>query len=320
MADLHDKDVAAEFYEQRYEEGYMEDWDDLKKAKVIEVLSSIQLPATGKALDFGCGNGVFTRILKDNLPQWEVYGVEISRTAVQNAARKFPDCHFFAADESASHAGQFDFIFSHHVIEHVQDLGETFATINAYLKPHSWQLHILPCGNPGSYEYNIVALKKDGIEKDKENRFFFEEPGHLRRLSTNEFVAYEKQIGFQLRKDFYSNQEAGAIDWITKSSPRFVKKLTDPVNTNDEMAAKKMQALRRKLLPLTYFQFPYSKYVEIKSKWRKGFMDHVKLAVLFIPAMIAKPLSKSWQQKAATEWNLHKTEKNGSEMFLFFER
>ncbi|MEI2710675.1 MAG: hypothetical protein V9E96_16940 [Chitinophagaceae bacterium] len=60
-----------------------------------------------------------------------------------------------------------------------------------------------------------------------ENRFFFEEPGHLRRLTTNQFIEHEQKIGFSLIKDFYSNQYDGAINWITKSSPRFVKKLTD---------------------------------------------------------------------------------------------
>ena len=53
MTDLHNKDVAIEFYEDRYEKGYMEEWDDLKKKKVKEVLLDLNLPPKGKALDFG---------------------------------------------------------------------------------------------------------------------------------------------------------------------------------------------------------------------------------------------------------------------------
>jgi SAM-dependent methyltransferase len=287
---------------------------------VVEVLRSLQLPATGKALDFGCGNGVFTRIIKDVFPAWEVYGVEISQVAVDNAKRKFPDCHFFNATETAAHQHQFDFLFSHHVIEHVQDLRETFDTINSYLKPVSSQLHILPCGNEGSYEHSICLLKKNGIEKDKDNRFFFEEPGHLRRLNTMEFAAQEKNIGFSLERDFYSNQRDGAINWITKSSPRFVKKLTDSSDAINPEAAAKLKELRKKLVPLTYRQFAYAKYWGINSKWHKKLSDRIKLAILYIPAMLSKPLYMSIQEKAHDEWKAHKTEKNGSEMFLFFTR
>lgn len=318
MKDLHNKDIAVEFYEDRYDKGYMEEWDDLKKKKIKEVLSELQLPSTGKVLDFGCGNGVFTRIIKDMLPGWEVYGVEISSIAVQNAKRKNPDCTFFEATESYKYQHQFDFLFSHHVIEHVQDLNETFDIINEYLKPHSSQLHILPCGNQGSYEYDIVVSKKNGIEKD--GRFFYEEEGHLRRLTSEDFTKYEKKIGFELRKEFYSNQRDGAINWITKTSPRFVKKLTDTTTAVNTEASKKMKSLRSKLLPLTYLQFPYTKFSELKNKWHKTAFEKIQLGVLFFPAVISLPFFKHWDKKAADEWAKKRAERNGSEMFLYFTR
>lgn len=320
MKDLHDKDIAIKFYEDRYEHGYMEEWDELKKSKVTEILTLLNFPQKGKALDFGCGNGVFTRLIKNVLPGWEVYGVEISKIAVYNARKKNPDCVFFEANEADNHMAQFDFLFSHHVIEHVQDLNETFELINSYMKPVSSQLHILPCGNPGSYEHNICLLKKNGIEKEKANRFFFEEPGHLRRLTTAEFCAYEEKINFTLQKEFYSNQHFGAIDWITKSSPRFVKKLTDSDNAVDKEAAEKLKELRKKLLPLTYIQFPFSKYSDIKNKWKKRVIDYVILLILFIPAMVSKYFFNAWQKKSRLEWASGKKEQNGSEMFLFFTR
>ena len=320
MKDLHNIETAVEFYEDRYEKGYMEEWDDLKKDKVKEILLELKLPPNGKALDFGCGNGVFTRVIKDTLPGWQVFGVEISSIAVQNARKRIPDCTFFEASDSHNYKDQFDFLFSHHVIEHVPDINEIFEVINEYLKPESSQLHILPCGNKGSYEYEISILNKNGIDPKKENRFFYEEPGHLRRLTSDEFAAFEKKIGFDLKKEFYSNQEYGAINWITKSSPRFVRKLTDTNDALDNESLTKIKKLRKKLLPLTYLQFPYSKYLEIKNKWRKKLSDHIKLAILFLPAMISKPFYSYWDKKAAEEWQKNKTQKNGSEMFLFFTR
>ncbi len=315
---LTDKDTAIEFYDHRYEEGYMEEWEDDKKQKVKEILLGLNLPLKGKALDFGCGNGVFTSIIKECLPNWDVYGVEISPTAVNNASKRLPQCSFFTSDKAPDYLHFFDFIFSHHVIEHVQNLSETFATFNTYLKPNASQLHILPCGNKDSLEYHICDLKSNGIEKG--NRFFFEEPGHLRRLTTDEFTNCEKQIGFSLKKEFYSNQYDGAINWITKSSPRFVKKLTDDKDAKNNDAKIELIQLRKKLLPLTYLQFPYSKYWLEKSKWHKTAKDWMLLSALFVPSLFSKIIFDAYQKKATVEWEQKKNERNGSEMFLFYTR
>lgn len=320
MKDLHQQKNAIEFYNERYEHGYMEEWDDLKKNKVKEILGLIQLPERGKALDFGCGNGVFTQLIKEAFPQWDVFGVEISQVAVQNAKKKYPQCTFFSIDKAASYQHQFDFLFSHHVLEHVQNIDEALATINDYLKENASQLHILPCGNEGSFEYQICSLKTHGIETTKENRFFFEEPGHLRRLNTKQLSDHEAKIGFRLEKEFYSNQIDGAINWITKSSPRFVKKLTSPDDAKNDEARKKLIALRKKLLPLTYMQFPYSKYWEIKTKWHKTITDYLKLYTFYFPSLLSKSLYETLDKKAQKEWVLKKTNRNGSEMFLYFKR
>ncbi len=317
---LADKDTAIDFYDKRYHDGYMEEWDTAKKKQVKEILQLLNLPPNGRALDFGCGNGVFTNIIKEALPEWEVFGVEISPKAIENARNRFPHCHFFGLDEVDKYEHFFDLLFSHHVIEHVQNLTETFQVINTYLKSHAYQLHILPCGNKGSFEYDICKLKKNGIEKDRDNRFFFEEPGHLRRLDTIAFTTHEQSIGFSLKNEFYANQYYGAINWITKSSPRFVKRLTNPSDAINFEAINKLATLRKRLLFLTLLQFPYSKYLGIKNKWHKKASDYSKVIFLFIPAMISKPIYMWMERKAIAEWTNLKHDAKGSEMFLFFER
>jgi hypothetical protein len=59
----------------------------------------------------------------------------------------------------------------------------------------SSQLHILPCGNKESYEYEISILNKNGIDPKKENRFFYEEPGHLRSLRQVNLRIMKKRSG-----------------------------------------------------------------------------------------------------------------------------
>lgn len=317
--DLHNRDKAIEFYDDRYEEGYMEEWDQPKKAKVEEIIHSLNLPEKGRALDFGCGNGVFTAILKKCLPGWDVFGVEISSVAVNNASRKFTECIFFTSDRAINYHNYFDFVFSHHVLEHVQDINETINQIDYYLKSKSSQLHILPCGNGGSYEYNVCMLHKNGIEKDKYNRFFFEEPGHLRRLTSSELIELMEQKGYSIKKQYFANQYYGAVNWITKSSPRFVKKLTNTSDAVDEDARKKLIELKRELLKLTYLQFPYSKYWMIKNKWSKRPSDFLKLSLLLIPSLFSKAVFVKYDSLANKEWETEKTEKNGSEMYLYFQ-
>jgi SAM-dependent methyltransferase len=308
------------FYDKRYREGYMESWDTGKIRKVRELLHMLALPAAGKALDFGSGNGVFTRVIKDTLPGWEVSGCEISPTALRNAAEKNPDCSFFGFEEAEKHHGSFDLIFSHHVIEHVDDLPGAFRQLDAFSSPSATHLHILPCGNAGSYEYDLTQMMRNGIEHDREDRFYFEEPGHLRRLREETFTRHLSAYGFKLAARLFSNQYWGAVNWITKSSPRFVKKLTDTRQAVDAAAAGRLAKARRLLLPLTWLQFPKLKYDAAKNRWHKGVKDHLQVSVLFIPALISSPLWHWLERKSDREWDEKKMEPNGSEMFLVYKR
>lgn len=312
--------MQVEFYDKRYQEGYMEAWDQGKIQKVKEILRSMPLPQTGKALDFGCGNGVFTAILKEMLPAWDVWGTDISDTALQNAQKRLPSCQFFPLQNSAEYSGQFDFIFSHHVIEHVDHINESFAILNRLSAPKAWQLHILPCGNPNSLEHAIASSIKGGIEEQKEYRFFFEEPGHLRRLTSEAFEAHMKVYGFSLFKAFFSNQYWGAVNWITKSSPRFVKKLTDISNAIDLSAVDRLKKLRKQLLPLTYAQHALVLFLLYWNRYNRKPKETLAMILCSFPALISWPLYQYLDRKANEEWSKEKMNPNGSEMFLIFNR
>ena len=180
-----DKDAVVEFYQERYADGYLEDWPIDKKQRIIEVIRSLNLPKKGEAIDFGCGNGALTMVIKQALPTgWCVYGVDISEIAVENAKKRFPECTFYAHGDIDYLDKKFDFVFTHHVLEHVFNLSQAIDDINNHLKNDGALLHILPCGNEGSFEHSIVILRKDGIDRAAEDRFFYEDAGHIRRLNT----------------------------------------------------------------------------------------------------------------------------------------
>ena len=160
---LYDQKLSVEFYENRYKQGYMEEWSIENKLKIFDVIQELKLPAKGEALDFGCGNGVLTEIVRQALPSWKIYGTDISKKAIENAKIRYQNCTFFETNTPDFTQKKFDFVFTNHVFEHVFNLREVFNQMDKYLKSKSSMLHFLPCGNEGSYEYNICLLRKHGI-------------------------------------------------------------------------------------------------------------------------------------------------------------
>lgn len=211
-ADLFDPDTAVRFYEARYSSGYMDEWPVAKKRRVFELVQQLGLPATGRALDFGCGNGVFTEVVRQALgPGWTVTGSEISTVALDNARRRFPACRFLHGEDPALQAEPFDFFFTHHVLEHVHDLTQVVALLDRFMAPTANGLHILPCGNEGSFQHEIALLRRDGIDPAMGNRFFMDEEGHVRRLRTRDLVAEYAALGYTLAAERYCVHDEGFV-------------------------------------------------------------------------------------------------------------
>ena len=157
-----------------------------KKRGYLISLRKLDLPPRGEALDFGCGSGVFTELIREALSNYQVYGTDLSRKALDKARERYRQCTFFHTADADYKMKKFDLLFTHHVLEHVYDIHKVAGEIALYMKPASTMLHILPCGNEGSFEYNLCLLRKNGINAEKEGRFFFEDKGHVRRLKTVE--------------------------------------------------------------------------------------------------------------------------------------
>ena len=318
--ELYQKEKAKEFYEARYEHGYMDEWPTAKKKRVFELIRALPLPPRGKALDFGCGNGVFTEVLHQALPEWEVYGCDISTVSIENAKSRFPQCRFFISDNESIPPTKFDFLFSHHVLEHVFDIQKTMEEIDAYLKEEAGMLHIFPCGNEGSLEQRICAMRVDGMNEAMENRFFYEDEGHIRRLTTDRTNALAGVHGFSLAVDFYSNQYWGALKWITQLSPMYAAAFADPSKAVDGKARKSLRALRSKFILLNILQFPSVLFNYMKTRKKRGVLHSAGMVITFLPHLLSCPVYSYINRKADQEWAVHRKERSGSEMYLFYKR
>ena len=336
-------DVVS-YYEQRYAGGYLRSWRPEKTQKLFELLSELGLPRHGKALDFGCGNGVLTNIIKTALPEWDIYGCDISQVAIANARQAYRECSFFlhTHDISQEYRNQFDLLFTHHVLEHVPDCEQTFLEMNAYLKTDSRMFHILPCGNPGSFEYQICALVKNGIDPQMGNRFFFEDEAHLRRLTTTDVSGHAERFGFRLQKQWYANQHYGGMLWIAEAGENFILKLTNP---SSAINANTLGTFRRQLFRLSrYHELSrlsghdcreqiisslkksyriVSHPTEWKQTYQKLWRQIKKIGrALYWLCMIplAKIIWAYYEKQAAKEWRFHNGHPNGSEMYLLYVR
>ncbi len=318
--DLYNKNEAKQFYENRYEDNYMDDWPLEKKQRISYVIQSLQLPDYGVALDFGCGCGVFTNVIQKQLPKWKVYGCDISNNAIENAKNRFPQCSFFVSDSDQVPNIKFDFLFSHHVLEHVFDIKKIIKDINNFLKPKSFTFHVLPCGNKGSFEYEVCSMRKDGINKKMENRFFFEDEGHVRRLTTDETNKLMRKYSFFLNKEFYSNQYYGAVKWISQSHPKFILEFTNPSKGKNNKAIKFLFWIQLNFLLLFALQLPMNLAKRIKLIRNKKIYHYCLIVINLIPSLISYPFYTFINFKADEEWKSKNQSINGSEMYLIYNR
>jgi SAM-dependent methyltransferase len=303
------------FYNDWYAHGYMDEWPAEKKARVYHLIRELGLPEKGKALDFGCGNGVFTDVVKQALPLWEVYGSDLSTLAVENAAKRFPDCRFLTGKTEELNQIKFDFIFSHHVLEHVEDPEGIAAMIGKMASPEATMLHILPCGNKGSLEYRFCTWAKDGIQATKGNTFFFEEEMHLQRFTSAQLSSLFQQEGFKTENGFYANQYYGAIQWISGMPKQFINNITNYRRGVNLSSRLKLWYYRSLLVFLYYLQRPYTYYQKNYEKDRRS-LSFLRRMLFSLSSFFRSVINKL----AEREWRHSRQLENGSEMYLFFHR
>jgi ubiquinone/menaquinone biosynthesis C-methylase UbiE len=322
-AELYDKERSVAFYEERYARGsrYMDEWPIDKKRRIGDVIRELGLPNEGDAVDFGCGHGVVTEVLRQALPPaWKVYGVDVSETAIGRARERYPHCTFMCADDPALIGKRFDFVFTHHVLEHVYDVSLVLDEIVRLATPHGTMLHILPCGNAGSLEHQICLLRKDGINLSLENRFFFEDEGHVRRLTSAQLCRLCSDRGFTLADESYGNQYHGGVEWITRAGPQFIELLTNTAQAVGEEEQAQLKAIRFRLMMYAQLRravFELDNRLAITPKSWRNYVAITLLAPLYLGS---KLIDLYLRRRAIVEWHDRKREPNGSEMYLYFRR
>ncbi|MBL7849468.1 MAG: class I SAM-dependent methyltransferase [Cyclobacteriaceae bacterium] len=310
----------SEKYDRRFSSGYLESWPAWKKARVRKILSSLGLKSgEQRGLDFGCGRGEFTRIIKDELPDWRIDGADVSGVAVSIAHNNVPDCRFFVLNVESSDKGQYDFIFSHHVLEHVEDIDSTISQIAEMCKPGALMLHILPSGGKGSLENLICEWRSDGFDVNRGCRMFFEHAEHHRRLTAEQLVSKFELVGCRAVSLRYANKVFGSIEWITTSSVELISKFTGIRALRSRNYVLPVLLLRSILILLFAARFPVTRYSHYRSRYKKRLLYRVSflLCVLMLPfAMVPDFVVKLL---SSIEFRMLKG-RVGSEMYLVLRK
>jgi len=319
IKDLSNRKESAEFYEKRYTHGYMGHWSAFEKQRLLALIKELHLGPKGKALDFGCGRGIFTAVFQEALPGWQIYGCDISPEAISFAKKNNASINFFVLGDQSFSGERFDFIHSHHVLEHTFDEKVTALEMCDFAATKCTMLHSLPCNHEGSLEYRIASARKNGIDP-MTGKFFFEDTAHMRRLSAKQTIALFQDAGFRSKKEYYANQYYGALKWISESNFKLVLTIANPYKANSAANFFFLFGLLGKL-KIFWFSFFSASAFEPADKGKFYALKRLLQVISFILFFwMAIPLRTWLLKKATEEWELRREEKNGSDLFLCIER
>jgi len=106
-----------------------------RSSVIVERLAELQaLPASGRLLDFGCGNGGFLSAFAARFPGWELDGAETDDRHVEalRLISGFRCLHGVKADELPD---KYDAISLVHVLEHLEDPASVLSILRSKAKP-----------------------------------------------------------------------------------------------------------------------------------------------------------------------------------------
>ena len=102
------------------------------------LLRRTALPPNGRGLDLGCGNGFVTGLVRDrSAGRWELVGVDPDprEVALARESGVYRTVYESTGDSIQAEDGEFDFVFSNSVLEHVDELEPTLREVGRVLKP-----------------------------------------------------------------------------------------------------------------------------------------------------------------------------------------
>lgn len=215
------------------------------------VLKTPGLIAYGRALDIGCGEGYFLKLL--NEAGWKPYGVEPSEKQASIARQRYCAEVIVAPFELTNFQPHwFDFVAIRHVLEHLPAPMSTLRTIRQLIRPGGWLLVEVP---------NLHRPMSIGLED-------FFNVMHLFNLSPVTLGHMLNKVGFTVVKQDESlaypafrvvarRQEIpNDLEPFINDYPNAVAKVRAYKQQRDTMISDIRERLERALAPFFYARIP----------------------------------------------------------------
>ncbi len=169
-----------------YEAIWTDVWGDMQRYGPVhrhhrrifsEMIGKVPRQQIATVADFGCGEGSNLLYLRNEFPNAQLYGFDVSLNAIRRA-KQLVDARFAILDVERDKPNQrFDFVISSDVIEHIPD--DLAALRNMYDATNKYALIATVQGRMRSFETAI---------------------GHIRSYDYGEFPEKMRSVGFKIEQ------------------------------------------------------------------------------------------------------------------------
>lgn len=184
--------------------------------ELIEISGIIDEPST-RILDVACGKGNITERIKNRFPSATIIGLDISLTAVREAAlKKHKDIRFLVANafELPFAQGTFDLVVCNNLWEHITDPFRLGTSLNRIMKPNG----ALIISTPSRYNFENLWSVIHGNKVNFQNPTF-----HLTEYSIGQVKEHMTRSGFSVEKIITKPMPLFDVSWKTRVKHKVVK-------------------------------------------------------------------------------------------------
>jgi SAM-dependent methyltransferase len=122
---------------------------------LAQLADAIEIPASGRLVDVGCGNGNFLRSFSARFPQWRLVGSEYDETH-RAQVEAIPGVEAFFSEQFDALPDKFDIVSMIHVLEHIESPRALLEQIRAKLNPGGLLIIELPLFTDNPFELLIA--------------------------------------------------------------------------------------------------------------------------------------------------------------------
>jgi ubiquinone/menaquinone biosynthesis C-methylase UbiE len=178
----------------------------------IELIKDSKTSQNLKLLDLGCGQGHFTEKFKEEFPNYDVYGLDYSISAIDYANSHFKNIDFIVANAyNPPYTDEyFDIVVLNNVWEHVPDPLKLLHSISRILKPNG-QLII---STPSRYRFGNLLRVCFGKE------ILFMSKLHVTEYTIGQIKEQLKFGGYKINKVYSPSIKEGG--WKSRIAKPFL--------------------------------------------------------------------------------------------------